>query len=211
MAFFEELFPVKVSINAQAGPMFDSSVAESGGRRVVNLNDPYPTQMYSISQPVKESAEFEAVRNFFYVVGGNVDGFRLKDWSDYRLVQGNNTLQLLTGSIWQILRTYTYGPRTLARAIYKVSGSSFGDPDLLVYRTRSAVRTALANPADYTVDLNTGQVTINGHVSGDTYDCEGVFHVPVSFVDPRAIWTYLGTSRGLTEWSGIELKEFQPL
>jgi uncharacterized protein (TIGR02217 family) len=209
MAFFEALFPPEYSANAQGGPRFFTTKAGANGRRVANLDDPYPVHDYTFNKPPETKQQFEDVRNFFYVVGGDADGFRFKDWNDYQLTQNNSTLVLITGTTWQITRLYEFGSRTFQRPIYKISGSTFGDPTIKIYRTRSTVRTLLTITTDYSINLNTGVVTLVAHVAGDTYDCEGVFHVPCAFRDPAAVWTFLGTSKMLTEWSGIELEEFR--
>lgn len=198
MAFFEALFPPRISANAVGGPRFITEKAYSAsGRRSTNRLAAWPLHEYAIEHPVRTAVDFEELRAFFYVVGGDADAFRFKDWADYQLTDANSRLSLVSGTTWQLERVYTFGSRTFARPISKpVAG-------VVVNRLRSGVRTATAA----VLDTTTGLCTISDHVSGDTYSAVGEFHVPVAFKDPAASWVVLGTSSGLTEWPGIDLEE----
>lgn len=198
MSFFEQLFPPRISLNAQGGPRFMVEKAyTSSGRRSTNLLAAYPIHEYAIDQPVRNGADFEELRAFFYVVGGDADAFRFRDWSDYQLTALNSQLSLVSGTTWQVQRLYTFGSRTFVRPISKpVAGA-------VVTRNRSGVLSTVTT----TVDSTTGQCVITDHVSGDTYTAAGEFHVPVAFKDPHAVWKLLGTPNRLTEWSGISLEE----
>lgn len=202
MAFFEELFPECVSINMTGGPRFRTSKAYMpGGQRVVNKDDPYPLNEYSVAHPIRKSDEFEELRAFFYVVGGDGDGFRFKDWSDYVATQGNTSATLVSTGIYQLNRIYVFGARTFTRPIQKpVSGLQF-------YRTRSGSTTNITGSS--TIDTTNGRVTVTGHMSGDAYTWSGEFHVPVAFRDPAAVFRVLGGSSMLTEWPSIELEEIR--
>lgn len=200
MAFFEQRFPERISRNALGGPRFFNSKAYTvSGQRNTNRNATYPLHQYTIDHPVKAAEDFEALRAFFYVVGGDADAFRFKDWSDHRATQANSSATLLTGSTYQLNRLYTFGSRTFVRPIYK----PVNDGALKLWRTRSAV----VSEATVTPDYTTGQVDVLGHVSGDTYTWSGTFDVPVAFKDPAAMWRLLGTPNLLTDWTGIELEE----
>jgi uncharacterized protein (TIGR02217 family) len=200
MAFFEALFPPRISANAQGGPRFITEKAyTASGRRSTNRLAALPLADYAIDHPVREAADFEELRAFFYVVGGDADGFRFKDWSDFVLTDANSRLDLVSGTTWQIERLYTFGARTLARPIQKpVAGA-------VVHRLRGMTHSTVTT----TVDSTTGQCVIGDHVDGDTYTAVGQFHVPVAFKDPKAVWKFIGGSRGLTEWTGIDLEEFR--
>ena len=198
MAFREILFPPRISANASGGPRFITSKAYTrSGRRAVNSDALYPIHEYTISHPVRTGDGFNELRAFFYIVGGDKDGFLFKDWTDYVASSLNTSLTLVSGSVYQLNRTYTFGSDTYVRPIYKPAAGA------IVFRDRSgAVSTASA-----TVDATTGRATISGHVEGDTYTWSGQFHVPVAFKDPQAVWNFIGTPDMLTEWVGIELEE----
>lgn len=196
--FFEDLFPPDISANAAGGPRFITEKAyTASGRRGTNLLANYPVHEYIIDQPVRDGDEFEALRAFFYVVSGDADAFRMKDWADYRLTDANSSFALVEGSTWQLQRLYAFGSRSFARPIVKpVAG-------VVVHRWRGGVMSTVST----TVTTTTGQCEIVGHEEGDTYTAMGQFHVPVAFKDPKAVWKLVGGSRSITEWSGIELEE----
>lgn len=176
MAFLEQRISDAVSRGSKGGPRGRrTKVYVESGRLRQRFLWSRSLQQYDISYGIKTVADFEAVRAFFYVVMfGAYDGFRFKDWNDYRLTQTTSTLTFVSGTEWQIYRTYTVGAATHARIITKpVDGS------IVVYRTRSGSTTV----ATATEDPETGLVTISGHSSGDTYTCTGEFDVPVTFMD----------------------------
>lgn len=202
MAFFEELFPPRISRDAEGGPRFINSKAyASAGQRITNREATYPLHEYTIAHPPRTQEEFEALRAFFYVVGGDADAFRFKDWSDFRATDANTTLTAVAGAAnnWQLCRTYVFGSRTFVRPIYKPATGC------RVQRVRAGVPSMLA----VAPDISTGRVVIADHLAGDSYRWMGTFHVPVAFKDPSAVWKVLGGSKLITEWSGIELEEIR--
>lgn len=205
MAFFEAVFPECISPNMNGGPRFlNRKGVMSSGQRIVNQDDPYPLHDYLLAVPVKDGARFEQLRAFFYVVGGDRDGFRFKDWSDYVATQQNTNATAVPGvaNTYQLNRRYVFGNRAFIRPISKpVAGLQF-------FRTRSGSTTNITGTS--TIDTTTGRVVVSGHVSGDTYAWSGQFHVPVAFRDPAAVWNIIGTPSMLTEWANIELEEFRP-
>ncbi len=203
MAFFEQLFPEEISSDMVTTPRFRNAKAYmASGQRVVNAQALMPLHDFTISHPIRTSADFEELRAFFYVVGADRDGFRLKDWSDYKATFSRSSLTLVAGetSVYQMNRLYTFGSRTFVRPIFKpVAG-------VLIQRNRGGTLTDAT--ADCLVATTTGLVTVNtGHAPGDVYTWQGEFHIPVAFKDPSAAWRVIGTSSMLTEWQSIELEE----
>lgn len=206
MAFFEERFDERISFGARGGPAFSTTRAQSfSGRRSANRNWLYPLHRYSIGHAIKTNSDFEVVRSFFYVVYGAFDGFRFKDWSDFRLTQNNSTLSAKAGSPaeYQVYRVYALGTRTFLRPIYKLVDSV----GLIVYRTRAGV----VSVASASVDYNAGSVQIVGHLAGDTYTCAGEFDVPVAFVEDVMEHEIVdrGTDDVLVRWPSVTLEEIR--
>lgn len=199
MAFYEQLFPPRISTNMEATTRYLADQAFSqAGQRTFNLYDVDPVREYSLAHPIKSGADFDELRAFFLAVRG-VDPFLFKDWSDYIATQSNTSLTLISGSTYQMNRIYVAPSRTTVRPIYKpVSGA-------LIFRTRSGVTTDITGTS--TVSTTTGQVEIASHVSGDTYTWAGQFYVPVYFSDPMAMFRVLGGPRMLTDWPDITLRE----
>lgn len=174
MAFFEERMNPSLTYGARGGPVFSTSKSYTvSGQRQTNRNWSAPLHRYDVAHAIKTQADFEEIINFFYVVSGSYDGFRFKDWADY-LDAGRGVLQLVTGSEYQMFKTYTKGARTFNREIKKpVAG-------IQIIRTRAGVPTNITGTS--TVNTATGRVTVTGHQSGDTYKWTGEFDVPVAFM-----------------------------
>lgn len=199
MAFFEERLDPCYSFGARGGPVFSTTVNKStSGQRFANRNWTYPLHRYDISEGVKTKADFDRIRAFFYNVYGRADGFRFKDWADYEATAQPATL--VTGSTYQLLKRYTTGARSFDRPIQK-------PVTVAAFRTRTGVTTSISP----TVDLTTGQITVTGHTSGDTYSWTGEFDVPVTFVNDQleAEIVNRGSAGLLIEWPSIQLEEFR--
>lgn len=200
MPFFEQQFPPEISSGMSGGPRFltDKSYT-AGGQRITNRRSQFPLHEYSLSHTVQEGALFDQLRAFFYVVGGDADGFRFKDWSDYQAAQTQTSCTLIAGAVYQLNKLYTFGARTFTRPIFKpVAGAQ-------IFRNRASVLTNITGTS--AIDFTTGRVTVSGHQAGDAYTWAGEFDVPVAFRDPGAAFAVLGGPRMLTEWPSIELEE----
>lgn len=202
MAFFEQQLSPRITNGARGGPQWSTTVARSaGGRRSTNRNWAYPLHRYDVSQGLRTVADFEELRAFFYLVAGQADGFRFKDWTDYRCTQANSRCTLISGSQYQLQRVYALGGREFLRRIQKpVAGT------VTVYRTRSGATSA----AVATVDATTGIATISGHLAGDTYTWAGEFDVPVAFTaDVADIEAIRGQGQLYASWAGISVEEIR--
>lgn len=202
MAFFEQRIDPRITVGAKGGPQWSTAVARlPSGRRYTNRNWQYPLHRYDVSHGVRSSADFEALRAFFMVVYGRADGFRFKDWSDYRCTQATSSLTLVSGNDWQLNRVYAVGARSFVRPIRKpVAGT------VVVYRTRASV----VSQAAATIDAATGIAAITGHAGGDTYTWEGEFDVPVAFVSDFADVEIIGGGAALlSNWAGVQVEEIR--
>lgn len=200
MAFFEELFPPDISSNMVGGPAFKTSKAYTQtGRRFTNRDALYPLHRFTLAHPPRLADQFERLREFFWVVGGDADAFRFKDWGDFRATLANSGSTEISAGLYQLARVYRYGSRTFTRPITKpVAGAR-------IWRTRASVSTDVT--ADTTLDTTTGQFNVTGHAAGDTYAWVGEFHIPAAFVDAAAAFRLIGTSAFITEWPSLEIEE----
>lgn len=181
MTFFEHRMNECLSFGARGGPVFSTSKAfSSSGRRAANKNWASPLHRYDLTHAIRNEEAFHEVRNFFYVVSGSFDGFRLKDHQDYK-DGGNGVMTLVSGATYQMRKNYPLGARTYVRAIQKpVSGAQ-------ILRTRSGTTTNITGTS--TIDFTTGQVIVAGHAGGDTYKWTGEFDVPVAFTSDEFMST----------------------
>jgi len=171
-----------------------------------NYTAALPILKYDLAHGIKRASQYSSVEDLWYVVhfgsGGPYSGFLVKDFGDFRLTQTNSRLTLITGAIYQINRVHAYGGLAeFLRPILKP------DANIVVKRTRSGVVTT----ATATVDTTTGQATISGHAGGDTYTCEGTFHMPVTFSEDEWDCDIIGGDSQLVVVSGsIKVEEIRP-
>lgn len=176
MAFLEQRLSQRIERGATGGPVNRGRqmVRTTSGRLRQVFTWPEPLHTYTVSHGIRGQADLEELRGLWYVVNFTpYEGFRFRDWSDYRATQANSRCALITGSTYQLQRVYTFVGLEFIRRIQKpVTGAT-------VYRTRSAVVTT----ATASIDTATGIATISGHTTGDTYTWTGEFDVPVTFTD----------------------------
>lgn len=174
MAFLEQRLSQRIERGATGGPVNRGRqmVRTAGGRMRQVFTWPEPLHTYTISHGVLGQAGMEELRALWYVVNFTpYEGFRLRDWSDFRATQQNSRCALIAGSTYQMQRVYTFAGLQFLRRIQKpVAGA-------IVYRTRGVAVT----DASASIDTATGIATISGHVPGDTYAWAGEFDVPVTF------------------------------
>lgn len=190
MAFLEERISLCVKNGTQGGPIVSRVMVKTvSGIMTQQFNWSHPLSRFDAAYGVNTEADFEELRSFFYVVMYTpYEGFRFKDWGDYKLTKTNSVLVFIAGVTWQINRVYRVGSHTYNRKIVKPT------TNLTVYRKRGGVESV----ATATYNTGTGIVTMSGHVSGDTYTCEGEFDVPVTFSNDDA-FAGIGFSGGGNE------------
>lgn len=193
MSFFEQLFPPRLSANARGGPVFRTlEVKQLNGFRRSQRDRFWPLHEWEVGHCIRNNADFEELRAWFYVVAGRFDGFRFQDPGDCAVQRAQSSLTLITGSVWQLNRTYTVGARTFTRPIYKPRAG------VVVYDAGGAPLTA-------TVSTTSGRAT----VTGTPVTWAGQFDVPVAFADDEAVFELIGTPKMLMEWPSIRIREIR--
>ncbi len=173
--FVEDQFPPNISAGAKGGPGFNTTVVRlSSGFEQRNINWSRELPTWDISTGIKDIADFRAYQKFFYARRGKAVGFRFKDHSDYKLpfwratpgdLDAVPTLFITDGTTatFQIYKVYTTGVGdAFARKITKIVTASYNFYDI----TASAV--ALVDTSDYTIDKNTGIVTLSNAIKATT-------------------------------------------
>jgi uncharacterized protein (TIGR02217 family) len=160
-----------------------------------------PLHVYELGHAIRRAEEFETLRAFFYNVAGQYDGFRFKDWGDFEAT--NQPLSLISSATYQLNRTYVRGVRTFTRPITRPVSP------IVVKRNRAGVISTISPTISYT----TGQVTVTGHVSGDTYTWTGEFDVPVAFTSD-VLETIIenknpGVDQLLIRWPTVQVEEIR--
>ena len=190
MSFFEERFPSCIKFGVTGGPRFSTSKATSqNGFTSKQRNWLYLLQSYQADNAIKNEVDFEAVRAFFYNVYGGFDGFRFKDWSDYKVADGQGAIITLDDDSKQLARAYTYGARTFIRPISKpVPGT---------------VTITGGGTLDYTTGLIDG---------GTPTSWVGEFDVPVEFAEDLMdveVVNRSGTKGLFLSWASLQLQEIR--
>jgi len=191
-------FPDDISYGSSGGPNFKTWVYEGhSGKEQRNIGWATSKARYDVSHAVKDKADMDALRSWFYAMQGRAYGFRFKDWGDYELTDE----QIGTGdgvtSVFKIIKTYTIGVNSYIRRIFKPIATG------LVVKVNGVTQTLTTH---YTVDTTTGAITFVSPPTSThpiTVTCE--FDVPVRFDTD----TFGASHEGwlMESWSSIGLVE----
>jgi uncharacterized protein (TIGR02217 family) len=149
------------------GPTFNTAVqVVDSGREYRNANWSLPLGQWDLGERRMMPDDHEALQNFFNARMGKAQGFRFKNWADYRDM-GMGVLVAIPGQTgsYQMYKQYPSGGITGQRKISKPV-----DGTIKVY-SGGVLTTA-------TVDSTTGIVT---GVTGANLTWTGQFDVPVRF------------------------------
>jgi uncharacterized protein (TIGR02217 family) len=187
MSFHEVRFPAALSFGSTGGPQRRVEIVTmANGHEERNAPWAHSRRRYDAGVGMRSLADLEEVVAFFEARGGQLYGFRWKDWSDYksssgRLAPGPTDQLLGTGdgvtTAFQLVKHYRSGPGTYSRPIRKpVAGT-----------VRVAVSgSELAAGTDFSADPATGMVTLAAApVAGAQVTAGFEFDVPVRFDTDR--------------------------
>ncbi len=200
MTSFAELrFPPEISYGATAGPEFSTTVITvRSGAEQRNRNWAAARLRFDASTGIKTRAQAEAIIAFFRARGGRAQGFRFKDWSDYRAA----AQALGTGdgvrTTFQLVKRYVSGGDEDARLITKpVAG------------TTKISLNGTPQTSGWSVDTATGLVTFTAapaNAAVITADFE--FDVPARFDTDRLEFRL--ETHDLMVWEQIPIVEVRP-
>jgi uncharacterized protein (TIGR02217 family) len=120
MAFIETRFPADISYGSAGGPEYSTDiVVTQGGYEQRNINWSQSRARYNVAYGVRTQAQLDTLIGFFRARKGRADGFRFKDWADYKVLAqiigtGNGAL-----TQFQLVKTYSSGSVTESRTIKK--------------------------------------------------------------------------------------------
>ena len=125
-----------------------------------------PISEFDISHGILLPAGYEEIDAMWHVINFTpYSGLRFRNWADFKGVKGNTSLVNITGTQWQLRRTYTFASITFHRPIYKPTS------DVVVYNSSDT-------PVTFTLDTATGIATVT---SGTPSYWVGTFDYPVTF------------------------------
>lgn len=185
MADFHEIrFPDSISRGSSGGPRRRTDIVTlRSGFEERNAIWADSRREYDAGLGIRNINDLHTVLEFFEARLGRLYGFRWKDWADYKSCPPNQNTsesdQLIgtgdgTTVDFQITKTYSSGPTAYVRDIKKIVNGTVS----------VEINGSLVNPADYTVDNNTGIITFNTAPT-NTHDIRAgyEFDVPVRFTN----------------------------
>ncbi len=197
MAFIEIAFPSDIAYGSSGGPEYSTDIVIThGGYEQRNVNWAQARARYNVAHGVKTQAQLDALIAFFRARKGRADGFRFKDWSDYKasaqvIGTGNGS-----NKIFQLIKTYSSGNVSETRVITKpVAGS------VNIY-----VNSVLQSGSTYSLDTTIGKITfVTAPANSTVISADFEFDVPVRFDTDRLSATL--DSYGVHSWGDIPLVE----
>lgn len=199
MAFVDVRFPTDIAYGSAGGPEYSTDIVIThSGYEQRNSNWSQARARYNVAHGIKTQAQLDALIAFFRARKGRADGFRFKDWTDYKASgQVLGTGDGINDS-FQLIKTYESGSVSENRTISKpVAGS------LVFYFNGVAQSSAL-----YTLDASTGVVTFaSAPGDGVEVSADFDFDVPVRFDADRLSATL--DDHGVYSWHDIPLVEIR--
>lgn len=198
-SFAEVRFPPEISYGATAGPEFSTTVITvRSGAEQRNRNWAAARLRFDASTGIKTRAQAEAIIAFFRARGGRAQGFRFKDWSDYRAcaqVLGSGDGARTT---FQLTKRYVSGGDEDVRTITKpVAG------------TTKISLNGTPQTSGWSVDSATGLVTfVSAPANGAVVSADFEFDVPARFDTDRLEFRL--ETHDLMVWEQIPIIEVRP-
>lgn len=183
MSFHEVRFPANLSFGAVGGPERRTEIVTlANGFEERNTPWSQSRRRYDAGMGLRSLDDLAALVAFFEARGGQMHGFRWKDWSDYKSCSPGSKVtdrdQLLgigdgVTRVFQLRKAYVSGAQTYWRPILKpVAGTVKVSLEL-----RAAIETE-----GWVVDLETGRITLDDPVPEGVEVRAGFeFDVPVRF------------------------------
>ncbi len=189
MAFFDDMrLPDDVERGMNGGPGTKTNIrTRISGREKRNRVWAATRGRWSVSYGISTKPQLDAVIDMFYIVGGEADGFRFKDWSEFQigdtLTPDVSTRQLIgltdtTTTTFQIFLRKAQGANFFDRIISKIVVGT-----LRVWVDNVEI-TEGAGVSEYAIDNNTGIITLGSTLvaqSGTEVEVLCEFDVPVRF------------------------------
>lgn len=199
MAFIETRFPTDIAYGSGGGPEYSTDIViTQSGYEQRNANWSQARARYNVAHGVKTQAQLDVLIAFFRARRGRADGFRFKDWTDYRATgQAIGTGDAST-TAFQLVKTYASGGASETRTISKpVAGT------VQVY-----VDAVPQNSSAFSAGLTDGMVTFAAPpASGAAITADFEFDVPVRFDTDRLAATL--DAYGTLSWNDIPLVEIR--
>lgn len=195
MSFCEIQMPTGISRGATGGPIFSSvvvSAASGNEQRIAQWSQ--GRRKWDVSHALRNNEQRDELFSFFTARRGMFEGFRFKDWSDFRILPADSEdTDLITTTTFQLVKRYISGGVTILRKITKPV-----DGTLRIW--------------DGSTEITTGWI-INNSTGVITFDVAPVylpsasfeFDVPARFNTDEMNWSQEETTFG--SWNSVPIIE----
>jgi hypothetical protein len=221
--------PLEVSFGARGthGRFLTDVVITRNGRVDRNVVRSQGKGIWQIRKQIDTEQEREDVIDLLYTRFGRGTGFRMRDWTDYELInepliQNYSESDSPTPTEIQLAKIYSKGGSQYVRKITRPvdpdvwTDETFRNGDPVVFRLqRNGVRLGegIGSPEGYTIDYSTGIVTLQEPLQpGDDITIEkALFHVPVILDTDDPDWEIaekVGDDTFLHRWN-LDLREVE--
>jgi len=200
VAFNETRLSDDVERGAEGGPGFKTGITTRASGFETRLEEWSTTRgEWSIGYGIQSKTDFNKVLDAFYAQRGRLSGFRFKDWSDFELADQTIGTGDASKTVFQIFKRYTFGAVTFDRDLRKIVSGT------VVIKLDTVTQ---ADPADFSIDLNTGLVTmVVAPGVGADLTAQVEFDVPVRFdIDSLGIAMTVFNAGGIPNIPIVEIK-----
>ncbi len=118
--FTEERLELGINYGANGGPQFSTNILVLGdGSEQRNINWSQPLGRWQLGERILNNVELDYLIQFFDNRQGSFEGFRFKDWTDWKAT--NQSLGIGNGAKtqFQLIKTYTIASYSVRRPIVK--------------------------------------------------------------------------------------------
>lgn len=176
MAFIETRFPVDIAYGSAGGPEYSTDIViTQSGHEQRNQNWSAARLRYNAAYGVRTQSQLDALIGFFRARKGRADGFRFKDWTDYKTTAHPIGTGNGSATQFQLVKTYASGSVTETRIVTKpVAGSV------------SVYLAGILQTSGVTISTTTGIITFaTAPGNGVAITASFEFDVPVRFDTDR--------------------------
>jgi uncharacterized protein (TIGR02217 family) len=172
MEFVNIEFPPRIAYGVMRDAAWSTTAVRTfGGYTSTNQNWDRTQYSFDLSFAVRTIADYRDIVAHFHQVRGRARKCPFKDYLDFEVAAADGVATLITGSTYQLGKTYGATNPFVRKITRPKSGTC------TFYRTRSAVQSTISP----TVDYATGQITVTGHAEGDTYQWAGEFDLACAY------------------------------
>lgn len=199
MSFCEVQMPTGISRGAIGGPIFSNIIITSASgseQRIAQWSN--GRRKWNVAHALRSNTQRNLLIEFFTARRGMFEGFRFKDWSDFKITFNNpEDMELITSTTFQLVKRYTSGGVTIVRNITKPVADT-----LRVWNGLTEITT------DFSYNTTTGIVTFDVapvYLPAASFE----FDVPARFNTDEMNWSQDETTFG--SWNDVPIIEILDL